>query len=141
MIFKCLTVSVHVQVIQLNTFDHGSWWSNEDTRNDDFYGCSNVGEALTVKVLMLLSTIHQNISPTYFTTAIFICFSCFNPRHIQHASDCMRHFVSHQLKSTMDEQKYLLFSQINDSFIAPKTNSKVKNIVCLDYRSGGIFIS
>ena len=140
MIFKSLTVRAHFQVIQLNAFDYGSWWSNEDTRNDDFFDCSNVGEAFTVKVLRFLFTkqksSHQHISPTYFTTSIFICFSSVNPNHMQHASDCMRHYVSHQLKSTMDDQKYLLFSKINDTFIAPKTKSKVKNIVCLNYRSG-----
>lgn len=30
-------VSAYFQIIQLNTFDDGSWWANEDMRNDDFF--------------------------------------------------------------------------------------------------------
>lgn len=99
-------VSAYFQIIQLNTFDDGSWWANEDTRIDDF-------------LLAFRATSYKL-------------------QYKQHVTCCMIHFSDefHQLKSVIDQQKYSVLSQINDTYAAPKIRPKVKNIVCLNYRHG-----
>ena len=52
------------------------------------------------------------------------------------AKVCKIYYIIHRLKRKIDKEQYLALSRINHTFVAPKTRSKIKNIVCLNYRLG-----